>query len=232
MVMNKTSYTNLAKAWEFAEDMAFSQQDSILLECRRDAEQAGFPQGSAAQARFLKLLVQLTNSTSIIVAGTGAVVESCELIAGLNGTGLLTEVDSSLQGGRLIKTVFTKLDEVTETTLRAVNAPAEVFLPRLNAEDYDLIVVNGDIGNYVASLAQAPRLLKPEGMLVFTDMLGFAAENSNGGILNPVDRSQRTVRLRELLDTVGKDESLNETLLPIGTGLLIITHNKQHNSQH
>lgn len=225
MLMNKTSYTNLAKAWEFAEDVAFSQQDPLVLEARRDAEQAGFPQGSATQARFLKLLVQLTDSSSIIVAGTAAVVESCELVAGLNDSGLLTEVDSSLQGGKLIKSVFSKLDELTNTTLRAVNAPAEVFLPRLNAEDYDLIVANGDIGNYEASLKEAPRLLKPHGMLVFTDMLGFAADNSNGGMLNPVDRSERTVRLRQLLDAVSQDESLSQTLLPIGTGLLLVTRN-------
>ncbi|MFT8358323.1 O-methyltransferase [Bifidobacterium aquikefiri] len=225
--MNKTSYTNLAKAWEFAEDVAFSQQDSILVEARKDAEQAGFPQGSATQARFLKLLVQLTGSSSIIVAGTGAVVESCELVSGLNGSGLLTEVDSSLQGSKLIKKIFNALDEVTDTTLRAVNAPAEIFLPRLNADDYDLIVVNGDIGNYEASLKEAPRLLKPQGLLIFTDMFGFSADNSNGGMLNPVDRSERTVRLRELLDSINHNESLDQTLLPIGTGLLIITLNQR-----
>ena len=74
-----------------------------------------------------------------------------QLINGLDNAGQLTAVDSSTQGIALIRKLFNRLSDDTETTLRAVNASAGVFLPRLNAENYDLIVVAGDPENYAAA---------------------------------------------------------------------------------
>ena len=48
--MDRTSYTNLAKSWEYVEDHAFSRQSAELNAIRTAAEEAGIPQGSAAQA--------------------------------------------------------------------------------------------------------------------------------------------------------------------------------------
>lgn len=219
--MNKTSYTNLAKAWEYAEDVAFAKQSEALNALRIHAEEVGFPQGSAAQADFLRLLVGLTGARSIIVVGTGSVVETYQLIAGLGGTGLLTAVDSSPEGTALIRRMFTRLDNQTGTTLRVVNVAAGQFLPRLNAADYDLIVVAGDAGNYAPAFAQAERLLRRGGTVVLTDVLAFASPVSNGGLLNPADRGDKATAMRELLEAVQDDERFDVTLVPVGTGLVL-----------
>ena len=171
--MDRTSYTNLAKSWEYVEDHAFSRQSTDLNAIRTHAEEAGIPQGSAAQAELLRMLVHMVNATSVIAVGTGSVVETLQLVNGLDNSGQLTAVDSSSQGIALIRTLFNRLSDETQTTLRAVNAPVDVFLPRLNAENYDLIVVAGDAENYGASFEQAPRLLKKHGVIVFTDILAF-----------------------------------------------------------
>lgn len=55
--MDRTSYTNLAKSWEYVEDHAFSRQSAELNAIRTAAEEAGIPQGSAAQAELLRMLV-------------------------------------------------------------------------------------------------------------------------------------------------------------------------------
>lgn len=115
---------------------------------RTAAEEAGIPQGSAAQAELLRMLVRMLDASSVIAIGTGSVVETMQLINGLDNAGQLTAVDSSTQGIALIRKLFNRLSDDTETTLRAVNASAGVFLPRLNAENYDLIVVAGDPENY------------------------------------------------------------------------------------
>ena len=169
--MDRTSYTNLAKSWEYVEDHAFSRQSAELNAIRTAAEEAGIPQGSAAQAELLRMLVRMLDASSVIAIGTGSVVETMQLINGLDNAGQLTAVDSSTQGIALIRKLFNRLSDDTETTLRAVNASAGVFLPRLNAENYDLIVVAGDPENYAAAFAQAPRLLKPHAAIVFTDVL-------------------------------------------------------------
>jgi predicted O-methyltransferase YrrM len=222
--MNKTSYTNLSKAWEFSESHAIDGQRPYLRDVRSSVEAQGHEQGSAAQARFLRMLVHLTNAHSVILVGTAAAVETIEIIDAMHGTGQLTVVDSSSDGASVIRSIFNQLDNASDTRMRVVNASAGIFLPRLNAEDYDLIVVTGDAGNYTSTYQQSSRLLKQGGATVFTDMLGFAAPDSSGGLLNPVDREPKTLELRELLNMVEKDDSTESVLIPIGSGMLITTH--------
>ncbi|KAA8827060.1 O-methyltransferase [Bifidobacterium myosotis] len=217
--MDKTQYTNLAKAWEFTEEHARELEPDTIADARAAADQAGQLQGPAAQARLLGLLVQLTGASSVIAVGTGSLVETLQLMHALNGAGQLTAVDSSAQGIMLIRKAFTALQDVTDTSLRAVNAPTSVFLPRLNAHDYDLIVVAGDPENYASTFAQASRLLREHGAIVFTDVLALASEQ--GGVLNAADRSDKTVAMRELIATVEQDEGFTSTLTPDGTGMLI-----------
>ena len=122
--MDRTSYTNLAKSWEYVEDHAFSRQSAELNAIRTAAEEAGIPQGSAAQAELLRMLVRMLDASSVIAIGTGSVVETMQLINGLDNAGQLTAVDSSTQGIALIRKLFNRLSDDTETTLRAVNASA------------------------------------------------------------------------------------------------------------
>lgn len=221
--MDKTSYTNLAKMWELAEDRAFTRQSEDAQAVRRRAEEAGSPQGTAQQAELLGLLVRLVGATSVIALGTGSVVETLQLVEGLEGRGQLTAVDSSAQGIGLIRSLFTKLDDTTQTTLRAVNAAAEVFLPRLNAGTYQFIAVCGETENYAAAFEQAPRLLGKHGVIVFTDAMALQSPNSKGGVLNPADRSDKAVAMRALLDDVQSDDRFASVFVPVGTGMLIAT---------
>ena len=219
--MDKTSYANLARAWEYVEDHAYSRQTQALLDAREQAAQCGLAQGSAAQAQLLHTLACMMRSTSVITIGSGSLVEIVQLVDALHGTGQLTAVDSSTQGIALIRKMFFALSDTTQTTLRAVNAPVNVFLPRLNGTDYDLIVVSGDAANYLDTFAQAPRLLREHGVIVFTDMLAFEGDEANGGVPNPADRSDKAVVMRQLLDMVLEDDRFESSLTPTGTGLLI-----------
>ena len=207
--MDKTSYANLARAWEYVENHAYSRQTQALLDAREQAAQCGLAQGSAAQAQLLHTLACMMRSTSVITIGSGSLVEIVQLVDALHGTGQLTAVDSSTQGIALIRKMFFALSDTTQTTLRAVNAPVNVFLPRLNGTDYDLIVVSGDAANYLDTFAQAPRLLREHGV------------EANGGVPNPADRSDKAVVMRQLLDMVQDDDRFESSLTPTGTGLLI-----------
>ena len=218
--MDKTSYTNLSRAWEFAEDHAFSRQSPRIAAAREMAHKAGFPQGPAGQAELLSLLVRMTAASSVIMVGTGSVVETLQLAAGLDGAGQLTAVDSSAQGIALVRGLFSTMADQTTARLRAVNAPAQVFLPRLNAGDYDLIAVAGDSDNYAATFEQAPRLLRTHGVVAFTDVFALEDAAANGGTLNPADRSRKAVAMRELVPLVEADERFVTTLTPTGTGML------------
>lgn len=219
--MDHTTYENLAKAWDYVEEHAAARQSNELKELRIAAQEAGMPQSAAMQAALLAVLVRLTNARSVIAVGTGSLVETLELVRGLDGEGQLTAVDSSAEGIALIRKSFDRIQDETDTTLRAVNATAGTFLPRLNANVYDLIVVAGDASNYASSFEQASRLLRPRGAIVFTDMLALEHDDANSGVVNPADRSPKATAMRELLETVESDEGFDTALTSTGTGLLV-----------
>ncbi|NMM93139.1 O-methyltransferase [Bifidobacterium oedipodis] len=217
--MDKTQYTKLAKAWDYTEEHARELEPADIAEARAAADMAGLMQGPAAQAQLLGLLVRLTHASSVIAVGTASLVETMRLVAALDGSGQLTAVDSTAQGITLIRKAFTQLQDTIDTSLRAVNAPASVFLPRLNANDYDLIVVAGDAQNYAATYHQASRLLRQHGVIVFTNAL--ALDCASGGVVDAADRSERAVAMRELIAAVEEDDAFETALTPDGTGMLI-----------
>ncbi len=194
--MDRTQYTNLAKAWEFTEEHARERESDALTDTRTAADESGQLQGSAAQARLLGMLVRITGAASAIAVGTGSLVETLQLAHALDNKGLLTAVDSTAQGIALIRKAFAELQDETDTTLRAVNAPASVFLPRLNANDYDLIGGGGRRRELCRHVRPGlPVLLRVHGVIVFTDVL--ALEDGQGGVINPADRSDKAIAMRE-----------------------------------
>ena len=76
-----------------------------------------------------------------------------------------------------------------------------------------------------AAFEQAPRLLGEHGMIVFTDVMALEGPESNGGVLNPADRSDKAVAMRTMLDEVQSDERFISTFVPVGTGMLIAIKN-------
>lgn len=220
--MDKTSYSNHAKGWEFAEESPLNSESEHLRSFRRQAEAAGFHQCSLAQGAFLQFLAGETIGASIILLGTGSAIEALRLIQGLHGQGQFTAVDSSAEGANLIRKTF-QTENTPGLRLRAVNAPAGTYFTRLNPADYDLIVVSGEAGNYRDALNHAPRLLKEWGQLVFTDAFDLDKQPDLGGLMNPANRSDKTVTIRSIIDALTQEEGLESCLLPVGTGLLLVT---------
>ena len=83
-IMDRTQYTNLAKAWEFTEEHARERESDALTDTRTAADESGQLQGSAAQARLLGMLVRITGAASVIAVGTGSLVETLQLAHALD----------------------------------------------------------------------------------------------------------------------------------------------------
>lgn len=220
--MKRTSYANLARLWTAVEARAEEREPELTARIRRSAEERGIRQPPAAQGELLELLVRLLDAKSVIAVGTTDVVDILRLVNGLDGRGQVTAVDSSPEGIGLVRSVAGRLSGRTGTGLRAAKADPSVFLPRLNAADYDLIVVGGATANYAPTFAEAPRLLRAGGVIVFTDVMALSdADGDGGGVPDPVDRSADTVAKRQLIDDVTEDERFDTALTPSGTGTLI-----------
>ena len=222
--MDKTSYNNIARGWEFAEASALNVESDKLQTLRDKASEAGFAQCSRSQGAFLQFLAGRNAPASIILVGNGSVVEALRLMTGLHGHGQFTAVDSTAQGTSLVKKIFAGMEKAHPgMRLRAVNAAARTYFPRLNPSDYDLIVVSGNGDNYQQVMDQAPRLLKDRGQLIFTDAFDLLEDPDKGGVLNPANRSAKTTTLRTIMDAISKDNAWESCLLPIGTGMIMAT---------
>ncbi|BDR54418.1 O-methyltransferase [Bombiscardovia apis] len=220
--MNKTSYANHAQAWEYAEESALNAESDFLRAQRLRTQAAGFKPGSVTQGAFLKQVARASQAHSIIVLGTGSVVETVRLIEGLDPGSQFTAVDSSAKGADLIRQTFRELNPQNGLRLRAVNARAKAYFPRLNPQDYDLIVVAGEDVNYRDAIEEAPRLLKPRGQMILTDALCSSEDEEAGGVMNPANRSDRALLLRQLAQDCEQNEDFDSCLLPVGTGLLLM----------
>ncbi|OZG50058.1 O-methyltransferase [Bombiscardovia coagulans] len=216
-----TSYTNHAKAWMYAEESPLNSESEVLRSARLQAQDAGFTPGCIAQGAFLKLVARSSQSKSIILVGTGSVVEALRLIEGLGTRGQLTAVDSSPEGADLIRKTFRQFNDHNGLSLRSVNTRARTYFPRLNPQDYDLIVVAGDDINYQDTFQEAERLLKPHGQMIFTDVMCYRDDQKAGGVMNPANRSPRALLLRQLMTDFQDTDVFDSCLLPIGTGLLL-----------
>ena len=199
-MMDKRTYDNHAKAWVCIEDHEAAREPELVRRARALAEHAEIAPSPASEGFLLAAFARMTKATSAIVVGTGSLVETAQLVEGLDGAGKLTAVDSSAAG---------------------VNAAPAVFLQRLNGNDYDLIVVSGDPSNYMPVLEQAPRLLRRGGAVVFTDALAMRAPHARGGLTNPADRGEKAVLMRELLEQIEDDERFVTAMAPAGDGVLI-----------
>ncbi|EFA23445.1 O-methyltransferase [Bifidobacterium gallicum] len=219
--MDMNAFTNHSKAWQFVEDFEYSREPDGVREVRALAQLNELPQSSAAQGNLLNMLVRMLHADSVIVVGTGALVETAQLVEGLENHGKITVVDSSADGIRVIREFIADLADRSQTTMRAVNADAGTFLQRLNPDDYDLIVVSGEPANYAGTFRQAASLLHRGGAIVFTDALALDNADSSGGLTNAADRSPKAVALRELIEAVQEDDQFVSSLTPTGTGLLI-----------
>lgn len=218
--MDKTTFMNHARAWRYAEEHELARESALVKNARHRAAQHHLPQPPASQGTLLRVLAMMRQDSSAIVIGTGALVAAAQLIEGLDGTGTLTAVDSSSIGSEQTRRFFAQAQEHTRTVLRTVSANPVLFLPRLNANDYDLIVVAGEPSNYTTAFDMAPRLLHANGAIVFTDVMAMTPAKDTG-IFNSADRSHRTVAMRALIATVEDDDRFASTIAPVGSGLMI-----------
>lgn len=221
--MDKTSFENHARAWEWIENREYASEPELVRQARELMNVGNDGTVCSAEGAMLGMFKTMAHASSVIVIGTGSLVQTAQIVCSLGNDDKLTAVDSTPTGYEQIRQLFRSASTMTRATLRAVNADAAQFLSRLNGDDYDLIVVCGDAANYRAAYEQAPRLLRNDGVIIFTDILAMESPDSKGGLTNPADRSDKAVAMRELIDAVAEDERFSSALSQTGWGLLIAT---------
>ena len=198
-------------SWTYAE--SFVEEDDLLAAARARAAEVGVtPIGSGGGA-MLRFLASVLEARAVVEIGTGTGVSGLWLLRGMRADGVLTTVDIETEHQRLARQTFSEAG-IASQRARTISGAALDVLPRLTDGHYDLVFCDGDKTEYAAYLAEALRLLRPGGVVVFDNALW------HDRVADPARRDEETVAVRELGRDVAARDDLVPVLLPVGDGLL------------
>ena len=150
---------------------------------------------------------------AVVEVGTGTGVSGLTLLRAMADGGVLTSVDLEAEHQRLARETFAEAG-VAAQRVRTIPGAALDVLPRLTDAAYDLVLADGDKTEYAAYLAEALRLLRPGGVVVFDNALW------HDRVADPSQRDEETVAIRDLVESVRRHDDLLPVLLPVGDGVL------------
>ncbi len=199
-------------AWAYAD--TWQEDSEIIREARERAAELGCPPMARPAAALLRLLAATLGAQSVVEVGTGAGVSGAALLAGMAPTGVLTSIDVEAENQRVARETFTALG-YDHTRTRLIAGRALDVLPRLSDAAYDIVLVDGDKTEYPTILAQAKRLLRTGGLVIFDNVLW------SGRVADAGERDAETVALRDTANEVRDDDDWLPVLLTVGDGLLV-----------
>jgi predicted O-methyltransferase YrrM len=167
----------------------------------------------AAEIGAVPILAASVRARAVVEIGTGAGISGSWLISAMEPDGILTSIDTEGEHQRVARATFADVG-IPANRVRLINGRALEVLPRLTDGAYDLVFCDAAASEALGYLAEAMRLLRPGGIVVFDDALWHHQ------VATPAARDPETLAVRELLKVIREDERLVPVLLPVGDGLL------------
>ncbi|MFJ2028940.1 O-methyltransferase [Streptosporangium sp. NPDC087985] len=209
--MAETPTSPLEATLAYAEE--FHTEDEILLTARQHGAEVGAPPILPGAGAALCFLATAISARAVVEIGTGCGVSGLWLLRGMRQDGTLTSVDVEPEHQRLARQSFAQAGFSGGRT-RLITGRALDVLPRLSDGGYDLVFCDGSTQEYGDYLAEAVRLLRPGGIVVFDNALW------HNRVADPAQRDPDTVAMRELGKLVRSDERLRPLMMPLGDGIL------------
>lgn len=201
-------------AWSYA-DSWLDDAEPVRAARAKAADLGITPVGQAA-ANLLTVLAAAINASAVVEVGTGTGVSGAALLAGMTDDGVITSIDIEAESQRAARDLFTAIG-VDHVRTRLIAGRALDVLPRLTDQAYDIVFADGDPAEYPAVLAQAARLLRNGGLVIFADVLG------SRDLADPGQRDPETVALRDVAHALRDDDAWLPALLTVDGGLLVAT---------
>lgn len=185
-----------------------------LREMTMGLEQANM-QIAPEQGQFMALLVKLTGAKQVLEIGTFTGYSALAMAAALPAAGRIVCCDVSAEWTSMAEPYWREAGVRERIDLRI--APALDTLDALigNGEggNFDLAFIDADKTNYLRYYERCLHLVRPGGLIMFDNTLW------DGRVADPTVDDDDTVALRELNDTLHRDERIDLSLVPIGDGL-------------
>ncbi|HZL60655.1 MAG TPA: class I SAM-dependent methyltransferase [Stellaceae bacterium] len=170
------------------------------------------------QGQFMAFLAKLTRARRCLEIGTFTGYSALWVAGALpaDGTMICCDVDPKVTA--IARRYWDEAGIASKIELRL--APALDTLAALVASGaagtFDLVFIDADKENYDAYYEQSLKLLRPDGLAIFDNMLW------GGSVIDPRKRDRDTLALKALNAKLGQDERVDISLLYIGDGVTLL----------
>lgn len=178
--------------------------------------------------KLIEIILQMTKPKKILEVGT-AVGYSASIFA------KYLDIDENNKESSYIRTIERndrRYKEATENIvsldlnkyIKPIFADATEYLINLKEDDtYDVIFIDAAKGQYMVFLNEAKRLVKSGGVIIADNVL------FKGRVLGEYNEHRHrtaVTRLREYIDDINEDKTLDSVVLNVGDGVAISIVNK------
>jgi predicted O-methyltransferase YrrM len=212
--VSPSSAKNTDPSTQFVE--TFIPDNADVVQARRASKDLGLEPITSATGRVLTILARMINARGVVEVGTGAGVSALALLAGMADDGILTSIDAEAEHHMAARDVL-KAAGIAHTRSRLITGEALNVLPKLRAEAYDLVFIDGELLEYPEYLEEGLRIVRPGGMVIMYHALlaGKVADDTNF--------DDDTMIMRDTLEAARAMDGLITGLVPVGDGLFLCT---------
>jgi caffeoyl-CoA O-methyltransferase len=166
------------------------------------------------QGRFLSLLSKLVQPELILEIGTFTGYAALCLAEGLKPNGKLITLDTNDETSSIAKRYFSKSDYASQIELIIGDATKEI--PNMNVS-FDLVFIDADKENYSNYFEMVIGKMNKGGLIIADNVLW------SGKVLLPVKPNDaETIAIMSFNDKVCSDNRVEQLLLPVRDGLMIL----------
>ena len=166
------------------------------------------------QGRVLSMISKLINPKNILEIGTYTGYSALCLAEGMQSKGKLHTIDTNEELEDFVNEYVAK--SKFKNQIKCVIGNAIELIPEMD-EQFDLVFIDADKSNYINYYNMAMTKLSPGGYIIIDNVLW------SGKVLEPVDPNDLDTKvLVDLNNIVHEDSRVQEVLLPVRDGLLVI----------
>lgn len=208
--------TDLTYAIEEYLEQHTTPMDEVLSELYRETHlHAMNPRmvSGPVQGRFLQLLCQLMRPKRVLEIGTFTGFSTICMARGMAPDGLLTTIEANEEYEGIIRKYLSKAGVADRVQL--IIGDAKTVIPALES-GFDLAFIDADKVSYPIYYDLVMDRLNPDGILLADNVLW------EGKVLNADTKERDTQAIRAFNDKVQNDPRVENVLLPLRDGLMIV----------
>jgi len=194
----------------------FEHTDPLLREMEDYARRNYIPVIQPESAQLLKVLCHISRPERILEIGTAIGYSTIMLARSMAENGIIDTIEIDEE---MIEKAFGYIKRAgLEEKIRIINGDAGEILQCLGTP-YDFIFLDAAKGQYIDFLPHCLRLLKPGGIFI-TDNVLYRGMVAKDGYIEHKHRTI-TVKLKEYLKLLCRNEELTTSIVPAGDGIAI-----------